>query len=130
MNDIQALRKLNDFWHSQPNNPFAKALFSRMERPPTVSLPGESRLCKVCAGFDLSESRFQMRELIQDIRARAHYCQLCDLFSEAVRETSMSTGDIFSCYRVNSTLYIENGTHPILSIYSDPGIVTPFSQPY
>lgn len=118
---VSALRKLNDVWHSQPNNTFAKALFSRRERPPTVSLPGESRLCKVCARFDLSESRFQMREFTQDILARAHYCQLCDLFSEVIRETSMSTGDMFSCSRINSTLYIENGTQPILSIYADPG---------
>lgn len=117
----QQLRGLSDVWQSQPNNPFAERLFKRNDWAHAGSSDTDSRLCELCARFDLSDPRFQMSEHIDAIRSRAQICELCGLFSQVAEELLISSGQTFRCFRHKSTLCSGDGSQPVMSIYADSG---------
>lgn len=116
----QELGRLNDVWFSQPNTAFAKNLFTRDDWLSAVPPPVRSHLCEVCAQFDISQPSFEMSDSIGSIRFRARTCELCELFSKVYADLSVPSQK-FSCFRAKSTLYMKESSHPILSIYADPG---------
>jgi hypothetical protein len=80
-----------------------------------------SKLCQICANFDISESDFQTTDLVDTINMRARDCELCSLFSDATLDLGMQGHETFVCQRIASSLRVWPSGKIILSIYSDPG---------
>ncbi|KAJ3546129.1 hypothetical protein NM208_g2163 [Fusarium decemcellulare] len=127
VDSLYQLRRLNDVWHSRPDNEFAKGLFARSDWS-YPSLPSvASKLCQKCAIYDIWAPGFERRDLVRDLNDRAKDCEFCTLLSEAAAELGKKSEDELSCQRVESNIRVLPDGPTILSIYSDPAQV-PASQ--
>ncbi|KAI0000236.1 HET-domain-containing protein [Xylariaceae sp. FL0662B] len=114
-------KQLNDAWHSEPDDGFARSILSQVDWATLKPSPESSTLCSSCMAMDIWSQGFQILYSMSELEEKSTTCHVCGLFYRSLLGHGLKTGHKGSLVRVGSNLKTESIAVPIISVYLDPG---------
>ncbi|KAI0454926.1 hypothetical protein F5B21DRAFT_473906 [Xylaria acuta] len=122
-NDKQE-NNLKDPWEYITDNDFASQFFQSFGGDiPTIPGPNADQICDHCADIDFCVPEFSVVYPTKYLEESAIRCRLCSLLHSALARSGLNQLDspTIQFKRHDSTIKLQTGGPPILSIIADPG---------
>ncbi|KAH6665936.1 hypothetical protein B0J14DRAFT_660071 [Halenospora varia] len=114
------LHTLNDKWDYELDNTFAREFIARIDQSYLFPDDKTPSLCDHCTGMDIWSSGFQREDNVSALEERALTCNLCKMLEGCLTRSSTALLETARFYRVGSSLRMNHGSSPMLSLYIRP----------